>query len=159
MIILKKIATFTASLLQYRATLIYIARLNANRDNTLKDYIVVDNIFNLPIGKFIQYDGVNEIQKVSTRFLGSFQILFYGTDALPNSIKWQNLLASEASFELQRSLGITIYRTSSHNNLRIEDGTNYDNLYQCDFKVKYDETTEIPTLRIDTADISFINNV
>jgi hypothetical protein len=120
--------------------------------------IVIDNIFSRPVAKFSTWDSTYEIEKLSTRFLGDFQILFYGEKALANALQWQNMLKSELAFTLQSVHGINIYHTSSHNNLRIEDGTSFNNLYQCDFKVKYDESTEIETLRIDTPVLTFIND-
>lgn len=154
--ILKKIATFTKDLLQYDEGLIIIARRNFDRVDTTKNFIVIDCINNQPIGKFKNYYGEDELENFTTRYVGSFQILFYGLNALQNSLTWQNMLASESKFTLESALGINIYNTTSHNNLRIEDGTNFDNLYQCDFKVKYDETTQISTLRIDTPVISLL---
>lgn len=155
MIILKKIANFTKDLLQFDESLIILARKNFDRKDVNANYIVIDNIFSRPLGKNVKFDGSTEIQSLTTRFLGDFQILFYGLNALDNAILWQNMLASELKFTLELEHGIKVYNTSSHNNLRIEDGTNFDNLYQCDFKVKYDETTLINTLRIDTPVLSF----
>lgn len=157
-VVLKKIANFTKDLLQYDPELIIVSRENFDRLDTTKNYIVIDGLPSRPIGNFSRYDGETEIQTLTTRFLGDFQILFYGIDALHNALLWQNMLNSENAFTLQSALGINIYRTTSHNNLRIEDGSNFDNLYQCDFKVKYDESVDINTLRIDTAVISVTNS-
>ena len=158
MIILKKLACFTRDLIQYDPAMIIVSRENFKREDASKNFIVIDNIFSSPIAKFSTWDSTNEIEKLSTRFLGDFQILFYGEKALANALQWQNMLKSELAFTLQSVHGINIYHTSSHNNLRIEDGTSFNNLYQCDFKVKYDESTEIETLRIDTPILTFIND-
>jgi len=159
MIILKKIANFTQKLLQYDETKIIISRKNFDRHDASDNIIVIDNIFSKPIGKFIKYNSDTETQDLTTRFLGDFQILFYGNRALTNAILWQNMLASESKFTLECEHGIKVYNTSSHNNFMIEDGTTFDNLYQCDFKVKYDETTHISTLSIDVPVLRFTDGL
>lgn len=156
MIILDKLANFTKDLLQYDEKKIIISRTNFDRMDTTDDLIVIDNILSTPIANSISYDGENQI--ISTVFVGDFQILFYGVDALQNAIAWQNMLLSQLAVDLKSELGIHIFNTTTHNNLRIEDGTNYDELYQCDFKVRYCESTTISVDPIDNAELTFLND-
>jgi hypothetical protein len=158
--IIKKVETFVQSLLEYDAAKIITSRKNFDRLNTKDDLIVIDNLFNTPIGRFNTYDGTLEepTQTLTTRFSGQFSISFYGDNALQNALEFQNLLLSEQAFEIQSEHGIKVFLTSTHNNLRIQDGTTWNNLYQCDFKVQYDESFELITEPIETAQLTFINN-
>jgi hypothetical protein len=156
--ILNKVRDFTIQLLNYDESLIVLGRKNWKREDVTVNLIVIDGINRTPYGTFKQWDEESEIETISTRYVGDFQILFYGDNAAENASTWRNMLMSELAFTLQSQLGITIKRTTSSNDLRIEDGTDFNNLFQADFKVVYDEQTEISTLRLETAEVQFLND-
>jgi fibronectin type 3 domain-containing protein len=147
--ILLTLANIFTELLEYDPKLIIISRKNFDRKNTKTNFIVIDNLFNKDIANFNSYNANNQEQSLITRFSGDFQISFYGINALSNAILWRNMLMSEKSFTLQSEKGITIFKPTSHNNLKIQDGTNWDELYQADFKVQFDEATVIATNNIE----------
>lgn len=153
-----KIADITGTLLDYDPSLIIISRHNFDRMDTREGLIVIDTLNTVSLSMQKTYDGENEIERISTRYVGSFQILFFGLNGYNTAVDWKNLISSEYSFELQSNQGIHIYNPSSVNNLRIEDGTNFNNLWELDFKTSFDEVTELSVLRIDTAQDEFYFN-
>lgn len=156
--ILDDLANFTTDLLEYDPEKVIIGYTNYDRQDTQADYIVIYNIVNTPIATTKLYNGDDEVMNIKTTYVADCQMQFYGVNALDNATKWKNLVASEKSFELQSQLGVKLFTVTTFNHLGIADGTNYDELYQSEFKARYAVETSIPTLRIDTAQTQFYNS-
>lgn len=145
------LAAYTRDLLTFNPSLIVIGRENAIKDNSVKNYIVIDELFSIPAASSPSYDGETEKQELTTLMQGDFTIDFHGEDARSNAAKFQVLQRGQKSRELQRDLAITVYHASAFRDLKSLEGSQYKSRYQIELKLMYNETENVDTLRIDTA--------
>jgi hypothetical protein len=152
------VAQYITALMSYDANLVFAGRDNFLRQDSSTNYVVVDLVTSGIKGSGKEFNSDTEIQTITTRYVGSCQVLFYGVDARTNAQSFRNVSLSENAFTLQRSLGINLSRVSQVNNLKVADGKKYHSLYLTEFKVEYSTSDEIETLRLDEAQIEFITN-
>lgn len=150
------LATYTKDLLTFNPSLIVIGRENANKVDSGKNYIVIDELFSIPEGRSNDFDGDTEEQTLSVLMKGDFTIDFHGEDARANAVKWVALHGSQKGYELQRDLELTVYHATSFRDLKLLEGSQYKNRYQIEIKLQYTITETIETLRIDTAQTTLI---
>ena len=156
--VIKDVTKLTTAMMDYDPNLVIIARQGFKKANNTTNYIVIDNIVSSAIGKFRLFDGDTEEMKYTTRYAGNFQALFYGEEAESVSGRWCNMIDSELSRALQRQHSLSVLNPSTLNNIKVEDGSSFNNLYVVEFNVKYDIATVVPMRRIDTAELEFIDN-
>jgi len=154
--ITEDLANYTQQLLSFNPSLIVIGRENADKVDSSRDYIVVDELFSVPTGRSEDFNKDDEEQEFSVLMSGDFTIDFHGDNARANAAKWVVLHRSQKSYELQRDIGITIYHVTSFRDLKSLEGSQYKNRYQIEFKIRYHITETIETLRIDTAQTDII---
>lgn len=150
------LAEYTRDLLTFNPSLIVIGRENAIKDNSVKNYIVIDELFSVPDSRSPSYDGDEEEQELTIVMKGDFTIDFHGEDARANAAKFQVLQGGQNSRELQRDLGITVFHASAFRDLKSLEGSQYKDRYQIEIKLQYNETQTVETLRIDTAQTTLI---
>jgi hypothetical protein len=112
----------------------------------------------VPDGILEEFDGDAEQQQFDVSMKGSFTINFFGTDARANAVKWLARHRSQLSRETQRDLSIRVYHATNLRNLKALEGSQFNNRYEIEIQVRYNETETINTLRIDTAETSLIVN-
>ena len=128
----------------------------------------IDELAILPVGKHDDFNEVTEIRTLTTSYNGVFTIDFYGNagsdtvnlygnNALENSSTFFNMQGSLESYEWQRDNDIRISHSERIINLKaFAKGSNQDR-YQVELKANFTKSTSITTKRIDTANITFIN--
>lgn len=150
------LANYTKDLLTYDASLIVIGRENMRKVNSSLGYIVIDELVSVPAGTPQSFDGDAEKQEFAVQMKGDFTLDFYGTNARTNAVNFQALQGSQKSYELQRDLGFAVYHATSFRNLKNLEGSQYKNRYQIEVSLYYNEVITVDTLRIDTAQTTFI---
>ena len=150
------LANYTENLLDHDPTLIIIGRENFDKQDSSADYIVIDELVSVPAGAAQSFDGDAEQQKFSVQMKGDFTINFFGDNARLNAAKWVTLHGNQESYELQRDLGLAIYHATSFRNLKALEGSQYKNRYEVEISLYFNEESTVDTLRIDTAQTTFI---
>lgn len=150
------LAEYVTDLLEFNGSLVVIGRENAIKVDSLKNYIIVDELFSVPDARTPSYDGVAEELEHNIVMRGDFTIDFHGEDARANAAKFQVLQNSQTSKDLQRSLGITVFHATAFRDLKSLEGSQYKSRYQIELKLLYNETQIVDTLRIDTAQTTLI---
>lgn len=154
--ILDDLANYTKSLLSFGASLIVIARESMRKTGNDVEYIVIDELVSIPDGTIESFNGDTEQQEFTVQFKGSFTLNFFGTNARANAVKWQALHKSQSAYELQRDLGFAVFHTTNFRNLKALEGSQYNERYEIEVSLTYNETEIIDTLRIDTAQTDII---
>lgn len=152
------LANYVSLLLKFDPALVVIGRENAEKVNSSKNYIVVDELLSVPYATSQAFDGTEEEIKTSINMKGDFTIDFHGVDARKNVVFFLARQSGQRSYELQRDRGISIYHVSSLRDLKLLEGSQYKDRYQVEMKVQYNISETIETRRIDTAQASLLIN-
>lgn len=155
---LVQLAKFTRDLLGVDETTIKLGRQNFEDLTLSDDLIIVDSINYSRQASMKKFDSDAEEMTHTTNQLGDFTINFYGSSAFENVTLFDTLKNSQAAWELQRSYGITVYNDTTITNLKQLTGKRYNERYELGLKVRFNFSTTIETLRIDSADITFLND-
>jgi len=145
-------AMFTRDLLSHSESLIKIGRLGEDITDFTTDYIGVDALgaaVRMATGE--KYDGDIEKMTHSQQWKVPITLSFYGTNAWSNATKFSLLIGSQASNELQRSLGIGVFQASNLTNVKIIAGEQYGNRFEIEINVQFSIGALVDVLRIDTA--------
>jgi hypothetical protein len=78
---------------------------------------------------------------------------FYGAEAWSTATRFALLIQSQASLELQESLGLGVYQASGLIDVKMLTGQQYGERQELSLNVRYATTVNVDTLRIDTAQI------
>lgn len=129
------------------------------QDDYNTDYVVVDDLIaSQRITSDYNYDGVNEIETIGSKFVTTFTIDFYGDNAYNNCNRFALLSRSQQAYELKKQLGITFYQVSTIQDLKKLVGQQHGNRYQSTFKVHDCRSVSIDTLRIDEAQFTTLTD-
>lgn len=154
-----KLKIFIRDLMGLPESQILSGRVNDNQDDFETDYIVVDSLASVQrITGNIDYDGVNEVQKITNNYITTFTLDFYGNNAYQYSNDFACLIRSQQAYELKKDLQIAVYQVSTIQDLKRLTGQQYGNRYQVSVKVQDYKSVNIDTLRIDTVQTNLINN-
>lgn len=155
--VLTSTALFVRDLLSYDEELIRIGRLNFTIDGFEDSYIGVDSISPaIRLGGGQYFDETSEVMEYQEQWRIPVILSFYGTDAHTNANTLRLYLQSQASIELQQTLGIAVFKGSSLTDIKILTGQNYNNRLDLTINVEYSISANIDTLRIDTAETTLI---
>ena len=155
--ILKSTSIFVRDLLDYNEQLIRIGRFNFEIDGFEDNYIAVDSISPaLRLGTGQYFDATSEVMEYQEQWRAPIIISFYGTNAHINANNFRLYLQGQNSIELQKSLSIAVFKSSSLTDIKILTGQNYSNRLDLTINVEYSISVNIDTLRIDTAETSLI---
>ena len=155
----EKVAKYVTGLLAVDPTTVIIGRENFNRFSFGDDFIIVDSLaLGIPVGRSQSFDGDTERETYNARFNGTFTLDFYGDTASQTAYKFTLLQASRLSFELSRDIGLTMNYVSNIRDLRSIEGSQQNNRMQAELMIGYEEQVIIDTLRIDTAQVTFLND-
>lgn len=155
---LVQLALFVRDLFGYDEQLIRIGRDNWESLDLDQNYIVIDHLADDRVYRSKKYDGDAENMAYTTKLSGIYTLDFYGLEALNNAQRFLGLNQSQQSHDLQRKLGITVNKSSSITNVKLLTSAKYHSRYQVEVRLDYNITTDVGTLRIDTADIQLIFN-
>lgn len=155
--VLINLARFVRDLLTHPESLIKIGRQNFDRKEFEMNYIVVDSLAgDVPLASSEDYDGVAEEMTYSERVSRLCTFDFYGPQAHTNCRKFRILARSQASLELQDSLGITVWHPSAATDVKSLTGQQYGERMQLECQVHYSQSEVVDILRIDTAQLRII---
>ena len=155
--VLKSTAIFVRDLLSYDESLIRIGRLNFELDGLESNYIAVDSISPaVRLGGGQHFDATTEVMEYQEQWRAPVLLSFYGTAAHTNANNFRLYLPSQASIELQETLGIAVFKGSTLMDIKILTGQNYNNRLDLTINVEYSISANISTLRIDTAETTLI---
>lgn len=147
-------ALYVRDLLAHPESLIKIGRLGEDITDFTTDYIGVDALgaaVRMASGQ--KYDGTAEQMTYAQQWQLPVTLSFYGDNAWQLGTKLAVLIPSQASYELQQSLGIGVFQASQLTDVKILAGQQYGNRYELALNVRFSIQAIVDTLRIDTAQI------
>ena len=150
---IRRLAIFVRDLLQQpEGTVVVIGRHNMRRDDFTALQIVIDKIAPEELtSQSKAFDGDAETMAINSYFNGECIINFYGDGARFEAVKFIGLLATQASYELQRDQALGVYNMTGLTDVKLLAGSQYTERLELAFNVRYSESLVIDTLRIDTA--------
>lgn len=155
--VLINLARFVRDLLPHAENYIKIGRQNFDRKEFELPYIVVDSLAgDVPLSSSEQYDGETETMVYSERVSRLCTFDFYGPTAHTLCRNFRLLARSQASLELQESLGITVWHPGAATDVKSLTGQQYGERMQLECQVHYSPSLVVDILRIDTAQLRII---
>ena len=145
-----QVMRYTRDLLTHDEALIHAGRTNFEIKDFDLNYIIVDYLTSPRQYIQQQYDGTNEVMKLTHNYTASMTIDFYGLDAFTTAHRWVALYSGPSSNALQLQYGIRILTPSTINNINFLTATTNQNRLQLSFNTRYNLTVDDPVLRIDT---------
>lgn len=156
---------FIRDLLEYDVSLIERGRRNFEQQDFETAYIVVDGLgAERALTRSSSFDGDAEEMEYSRKYAKPVTIDFYGpiskgldgSKAYENAHNFITLIGSQTSKDLQETLGITVGSVSAITDVKALTGQQYGERLQLSIVMHYNVTKSVPTLRIDTAQLSFL---
>lgn len=155
--VLVNLARFVRDLLPHPENYIKLGRQNFDRQHFEQPYIVVDSLAgDVPLCSSEQYDGTAEEMTYSERVSRLCTFDFYGPTAHTLCRNFRLLARSQASLELQESLGITVWHPGAATDVKSLTGQQYGERMQLECQVHYSPSLVVDILRIDTAQLRII---
>lgn len=148
--ILSKFADYVGNLLSYDQDLIVLGRENLNRLDLNESYIIIDSINQEVIAKSESFDSDAEVMTYIANVKVFCTLNFYGTNAQTNKNNFITLQSSQNSYELLRDNNFNVHYTSRTNNVKSIDGSDFNNRYEIEMNLIYNEKSTVDTKRIDT---------
>lgn len=153
-----ELARFIRDLLEFNEQQIKIGRTNFERSDFTEDFIVPDEISTAIEVLPKDFNSTTEILSQGTQIKGQYTIDFYGDNAYTNAVKFTVLSNSQKGYELQRDMGITVFSVTTITDLKELTDTQYSPRYQLALNLRYNESVNVPTLRLDEAPTSIFSN-
>lgn len=137
-----------------------IGRENFDRlDTGTTDYCFVDALAPArAIARPYRYDGDTETEQFVIRKQGVATLNFVGPNARQNASNFQIFQKSQAGYEAQRDIEITVFHVENATNLKNLHGSQYFDNFELELSVEYNEIGTADTLRIDEAQLEFLFN-
>lgn len=157
--VLVAVAKFVRDLLPVAESLVIIGRENFERTDFSVGYIVVDLLTGNPVASSQRFNPTAEQLTIATLSRWAVTIDFFGDAAYTNSDRFQLLQKSQRAVELCEALGISVFRPTAVQDLRALTGAQYGNRVQVELVVHANASAVLDTLRIDTPQNEFLNNV
>jgi hypothetical protein len=156
---MKVLCEYIQQLLNYAAELIVLGRTNFERVNLQGEYIIVDETESNQKGRMLSYDPDTETEYYNIYQSSHCTISFYGNNAKRNAYRFSVLQNSQLSYDLQRDLDTAIYKCTTPRNIKTQDGTQWHDLWQVEIVCDYTTTEDVSTLRIDTPQLEFTEDL
>jgi hypothetical protein len=148
---------FTRDLLTHPEEFIKAGRQNFDRQHFEQPYIVIDSLAgDVPLTSSEDYDGTAEEMTYTEYVSRPFVWDFYGPTAHMLCRNFRLLARSQASLELQQSLGVTAWHPTGATDLKSLTGQQYGERVQLQCQVHYCPSVVVDILRIDTAQLRII---
>lgn len=147
------LAKFARDLLGISEQLIRLGRHNFTQDEMTRQYVVIDVLSLVRVSESESFDGVAEEMEYGDIWRGTFTLDFYGDGAYNRAKEFGRLARSQRAAELKRSLGLTVYRAGTAQNVAQLTGQQYGDRWQIEIVIDVSESTLVETLRIDDAQL------
>lgn len=136
-------------------SVVQLGRKNFRRDDFTGLQIVIDSIspFEM-VGTSEKYE--SEVITYTQAWRGPCIINFYGDAAYSEAVKFSALIQSQAGYELQRDLGVSVYEVGTISDLRFITGEQYSERYEIELNIRFTTSENVSTLRIDEAQLADI---
>jgi hypothetical protein len=155
---LVKAATFVRDLLDYSEQLIRIGREGYEIDDYNTAFIAVDSLGTLrQLSSGEKFDSVSEKMTYFSRSIVPIVLSFYGDGAHERAASFSLLVKSQKSLELQYTLQIGVFSTTSITDVKLLAGQQYGERVELNFNMQVTSTVDVDTLRIDTSQISILS--
>jgi len=155
----RRVMMLIRDLLDVNESLILPGRNNKPQGDFNTNFIEVDTLG--PDTPLAATEDYNKNTEIMTHNVNAFQVMtvdFFGDDAHLNAATFRVLMRSDKALQIAKTLGIGIKAVTSFINLRQLNGQQYENRVQVEFGVHYNSTVELNVLRIDTAQLEFLNS-
>lgn len=157
--VLRLVAQYVETVLDHSHALVHVGRIGDELPNTTDQHIVIDQIAQMTGGGTAQdYDGTSEVLALGGVWSGEITIDFYGSGADGLARQFALMTRSQLGRDTAEALGITVYPPTGQINLRWLEGASYSGRVQSTVPVSYSESTDLDTLRIDTAQLSVVSD-
>lgn len=148
---------FTRDLLGHPEEFIKAGRQNFDRQHFEQPYIVVDSLAgDVPLASSEAYDGATEQMTYAEYVSRPMTLDFYGPTAHDLCRRFRILARSQASEDLQASLGVTVWHPTAATDVKSLTGQQYGERMQLQCQVHYSPSVIVGILRIDTAQLRII---
>ncbi len=151
-----QLSRFIRDLLDHGEQLIKQGEINFERDDFTLDFIVVSEISSVPLSIPKKFDSDAEVMTYAVSMSATMTIDFFGDNANTLRLAFMQLGNSQKGYELQRDMELTVHNPSTSTSLKQLTGAQYSPRFQLAVNIRYNETTDVPTLRIDTAQTNII---
>lgn len=156
--ILERIAEFITAIVEHNPAKVIIGRTNYVNIDFNDDIILVDMLASTPLGRSNQYDPITETFSYKTLMKATITVSFFGDNALDNAIKAITMLESEEAINSARVNDITYLFPSRIQNTGRLTGSEHNEKYEIEMGVQYVYESLRSVLRVDTAQITFLND-
>lgn len=151
------LAKYIRDLLVLPEAQISIGRTNKRQENTQQLLIVVDALASTDLISASQvFDGANEVMTIYSSYATPMTVNFYGDDAKETLDRFLGLSMAQVGVNLRTVMAIDVLLANRITDLRNLDGEQYSERYELELTLQHYTAIETPTLRIDTAEFSFI---
>lgn len=124
-------------------------------ENRLAAFITVDVMSQQEIGQSLrQFDGAQEIERVTTSLLSTVSISCYGNNGLRVATKLKTLLQSSPLIDALNAMHASIVRFSDVRNLTATVGAEYQERGQFDCVISHHHIVDVPLKRIEQVETS-----
>lgn len=148
---------FVRDLMSHPEDFIKAGRQNFDRQHFEQPFIVVDSLSgDIPLASSESYDGGTEAMTYIEYVSRPVTFDFYGPGAAKRARDFRLLCRSQASGDLQRSLGITVWHPTAMTDVKALTGQQYGERMQLQCQVHYSPSLVVDILRIDTAQLRII---
>lgn len=151
-----QLSRFVRDLLDHNEQLIKQGEINFEREDFQLNYIVVSEISSVALAIPKTFDSDNEQMNYGVSMSATMTIDFFGKDSNTNKLRFFQLANSQKGYELQRDMKLTVSNPSASTNLKQLTGSQYSPRFQLSLNIRYTESLNVPTLRIDTAEVDTI---
>ena len=149
--VLRLTALFIRDLLDYDESLIKIGRQGDDIEDFTTDYIAVDILGQAQrLASGQSFDGDAESMQYAQQWQAPVTVSFYGNLAWSNATEFTLLIPSQASLELQESLGAGVYQVGGLTDVKLLTGVQYGNRIEATLNIQYSISADVDTKRIDT---------
>ena len=156
LVILQK---YIRDLLTYDEALIKQGRVNFTQADLEQPYIVVDTLGPaVRLSSSTKFDGDAEKLTLGTLFKIPCTISFYADGAYERAFDFSNMMRSQASKDLQKSLGAAFYLTSGITDVKQLTGQQFGERVELEISMQYCRASVLDVLRIDEAVVECIDD-
>lgn len=143
-------------LVQPEGSVVIVGRENVRREDYKALQIVIDSLVPATsLSRSNKYDGEAELMRYSQHWSASCTVDFYGDAAQSEATKFSLLSQSERALDVQATHAVTVLNAGGLIDVKLLTGSRYSSQLQLSVVVQYTESIQVPTLRIDEAQLEF----
>ena len=151
---------YIRDLLAYDEQLIRQGRVNVTQQDMEIEYIFVDTLGPaVRLSSSTSFDGENEKLTLGTKFKIPCTISFFADGAYEKALDFTNMMRSQLSRDLQKSLGAEFFLTSGVTDVKQLTGQQFGERVELEISMQYCRASVLDVLRIDEAVVDVITDV